>query len=29
MPYIYFEDEINIDVDNMFESMSEKEKKHF
>lgn len=27
MAYIYFEDEINIDVDEMFESMSEKEKK--
>lgn len=27
MAYIYFEDEINIDVDDMFESMSEKEKK--
>lgn len=27
MAYIYFEDEINIDVNEMFESMSEKEKK--
>ena len=27
MAYIYFEDEIHVDVDDMFESMSEKEKK--
>ena len=27
MAYIYFEDEIHVDVNDMFESMSEKEKK--